>query len=87
MSRVVNIIKSVHSVLYFVTPSLPKEYFEIVDFLDLMKMLCIIINIFIKRLVAITPCAPAYSVYVRETDDNNYSGRPLSVGAWKVLRE
>ena len=33
-SRIVNIIKSVHKVLFFVTPSFPpKEYFENVDFL------------------------------------------------------
>ena len=31
-SRIFNLIKSVHSVFVFVTPSLPKEHFENVDF-------------------------------------------------------
>ena len=52
LSIIVNIIKSVHRVLFFVTPSLPKEYFENVDFFYRpgMHMQCIImpsINMFI----------------------------------------
>ena len=76
-SIIVNIIKSVHRVLFFVTPSLPKEYFENVDSYRLrMKMQCN--NQHFKRhTVAIDPLPPAYSVYSFENDDN--SGRPLSI--------
>ena len=69
-SIVINIIKSVHRVLFFVTK---KEYFENVNFgHPHMKMQCIIINI----LKSVLDPLPQRTLYSRENDDN--SGWPLS---------
>ena len=76
-SIIVNIIKSVHRVLFFVTPSLPpkialwKFWFLTTPYENPMHHN----QHFKKHTVAIDPLPPAFSVYSFENVDN--SGRPV----------